>query len=75
MQSTRKATNVSIGTSLLAEAKSLRINISQAAESGVARAVAEKRAELWIEANREALDSSNAYIEKNGLPLARHRNF
>ncbi len=66
---------MSIGTSLLAEAKSLRINISQAAESGVARAVAEKRAELWIEANREALDSSNAYIEKNGLPLARHRNF
>ena len=30
----------------LAEAKALRINVSQAAEAGVARAVAEKRAEL-----------------------------
>lgn len=25
--------------------------------------------------NREALDSSNAYVEQNGLPLARHRSF
>jgi len=72
---TRKATNVSLGEALLAEAKSLRINISQAAEAGVARAVAEKRAELWLEANREALESSNAYVEEHGLPLARYRSF
>lgn len=72
---TRKATNVSLTTALLAEAKSLRINVSQAAEAGLARAVAEKRAELWLAANREALDSSNAFVEKNGLPLAHHRKF
>ena len=71
----RKATNVSLDASLLTEAKSLRINVSQAAESGLARAVAERRAALWLEANRDALDSSNAYVEKNGLPLAHHRNF
>ena len=71
----RKATNVSLSASLLAEAKSLHINISQAAEVGVFRAVVERRAELWLEANRDALDSSNAYVEKNGLPLARYRNF
>ena len=71
----RKATNVSLNTALLTEAKSLRINVSQAAEAGLARAVAEKRAELWLAANREALDSSNAFIEKNGLPLAHHRKF
>lgn len=71
----RKATNVSLGESLLAEAKSLRINISQAAEAGLARAVAEKRAELWLEANREALESSNEYVEQFGLPLARYRGF
>lgn len=73
--STRKATNVSLGEALLNEAKSLHINISQAAEAGLAHAVAERRAELWLEANREALESSNAYVEQNGLPLAAYRSF
>lgn len=71
----RKATNVSLGEALLAEAKALRINVSQAAEAGLARAVAEKRAELWLNANREAMESSNAYVEEHGLPLARYRTF
>jgi len=73
--SARKAINVTIGEALLAEAKSLNINISQAAEAGLARAVAERRAELWLAENRDALESSNAYVEVNGLPLARYRGF
>lgn len=28
------------------------------------------RSELWLAANREALESSNAYVEQNGLPLS-----
>lgn len=42
----KKATNVSLTERLLAEAKALKINISQAAEAGVAQAVAEKRESL-----------------------------
>jgi antitoxin CcdA len=61
---------VSLGATLLSEAKALNINVSQAAAAGLARAVAEKRAELWLEANRQALESSNAYVERHGLPLA-----
>lgn len=72
---TKKATNVSLAEPLLAEAKKLRINISQAAEAGLARAVAEKRAELWLKENRAAIESSNAYVEKHGLPLEKHRMF
>lgn len=71
----RKATNVTLGEELLAEAKSLNINISQAAEAGVERAVAERRAELWRAENRAALESSNAYVDAHGLPLARYRGF
>lgn len=71
----RKATNVSLSASLLVEAKALRINVSQAAEAGLAQAVADRRAELWLQANREAIDSSNAYVESHGLPLAGHRHF
>ena len=73
--STRKATNVTLTEVLLTEAKALHINISQAAEVGVALAVAEKRAELWLEANRSAIQSSNSYVDQNGLPLASHRRF
>lgn len=71
----RKATNITLGEALLAEAKALQINISQAAETGVALAVAEKRAQLWLQENQAALESSNAYVEQHGLPLARHRGF
>jgi antitoxin CcdA len=72
---TKKATNVSLAEPLLVEAKKLRINISQAAEAGVAKAVAEKRAELWVAENAKAFECWNAYIEKNGLPLEKYRSF
>ena len=71
----KKATNVSLAEPLLAEAKELRINVSQAAEAGVAQAVAAKRAEQWVAENKEVFESSNAYVEKYGLPLARYRMF
>ncbi|MDP2825494.1 MAG: type II toxin-antitoxin system CcdA family antitoxin [Sulfuritalea sp.] len=71
----RRPTNVSITETLLAEARALDVNISRAAESGLARAIAERRAELWLGENRVALESSNAYVEQNGLPLAKYRSF
>ncbi|HEY1899932.1 MAG TPA: type II toxin-antitoxin system CcdA family antitoxin [Steroidobacteraceae bacterium] len=71
----KKTTSVSVAEGLLAEAKTLGINISQAAEAGLAKAVATKRAELWIQENWEAIQSSNEYVEKHGLPLAKYRMF
>jgi antitoxin CcdA len=71
----KKATNVSLAENLLAQAKQLRINVSQAAESGVAMAVAEKRAEIWLKENWAAIQSSNDYVEKHGLPLDQFRMF
>ena len=71
----KKSTNVSLAEPLLAEAKEMRINVSQAAEAGVARAVAEKRAEIWQAENQKAFECWNSYIEKNGLPLAKYRGF
>ncbi|MDD5329601.1 MAG: type II toxin-antitoxin system CcdA family antitoxin [Sulfuricella sp.] len=72
---TKKATNVTLREALLAEAKTLHINISQAAEAGIARAVADKRAELWLAENQAAIASANAYVKQHGLPLAQHRMF
>lgn len=72
---TRRPTNVTIDPHILAMARELKVNVSQAAEQGLARAIAERRASLWLEENRAALDSSNTYVEQFGLPLARYRNF
>jgi antitoxin CcdA len=71
----KRATNVSLNAQLLAEARALDVNISRAAEQGLARAIAEKRAALWLEENRAALESSNTFVEQNGLPLAKYRGF
>ena len=33
------------------------------------------RAQQWRKENRDAIASSNAYVEKHGLPLAQYRLF
>ena len=71
----RRATNVTIDSALLDEAKRLRINVSQAASAGLTEAIAERRRQQWLEENRAALLSSNAYVEAYGLPLSQFRNF
>lgn len=71
----RKATNVSLNTALLREARQLGINISRACERGLAEQIAELRAARWLEENREAIQSSNAHADASGLPLAAQRRF
>jgi len=71
----RRPTNVSLTSELIDEAKRLNINISQACEKGLAAEVKKVRDDKWIEENWEAIQSSNAYIEKHGLPLAKYRLF
>ena len=71
----RKATNLSLEAELVAEARRLGIGLSRAAEEGLRRAIASEETRRWIEENREALLSSNAYVEKHGLPLAKYRMF
>jgi antitoxin CcdA len=68
-------TNVSLDSSLVAEARELGVNISRAASLGLEEAVASARAERWLRENGSALDSSNAYVEAHGLPLDALRQF
>ena len=71
----KRATNISLSPDLLEEAKALGVNVSRACERGLALQISEVRAQRWLEENKEALASSNAYVEKNGLPLADYRQF
>jgi len=71
----RKPTNLSIDSELLEEAKAMRVNLSRAAETGLRAAVADAKSELWTKNNASSLKSSNEYVEKNGLPLDKYRQF
>ena len=71
----KKPTNLTLDRRLLEEARNLNVNLSQAAESGVRRAVAEAKAEAWLRENVEALASSNDWVARNSLPLEQYRRF
>lgn len=71
----KRPTNISLSVELVAEAKRLGINLSQACERGLKEQVSELRSEKWKRENRAALESSNEYVRKHGIPLARYRQF
>jgi antitoxin CcdA len=71
----KKPTNVSLPSGMVSEAKRLGINVSQACEAGLAKEVSKALGEEWKRENREAIESSNEYVRKHGLPLAKYRLF
>ncbi|WP_027166700.1 type II toxin-antitoxin system CcdA family antitoxin [Mesorhizobium sp. WSM3224] len=74
-KSQRKSVNTSIDSRLIEEAKALGINMSRAAEQGIAKAISAEKTRRWQEENKAALESSNEYVKRNGLPLAKYRLF
>jgi antitoxin CcdA len=71
----RKAANLSLDSELLSQARDLDINLSRAAEDGIAKAVKAERERRWLEENAAAIQAERDDIEKNGLPLAKYRLF
>ena len=71
----RRPTNVTLPVELVAEAKALQINVSQACESGLARAVMDARRLRWLEENKAAIEAHNGMIERDGPILDEFRQF
>ena len=71
----KKRTNLSIKVSLLSEAKELGINVSASAENGLKMAITDEKKKRWLRENQSAIQSSNLFVEENGLPLAKYRTF
>ena len=65
----RRPVNVKLDAKVVAEARSLGINLSRAAEQGLVKAIADEKARLWKIENREAIEFWNKYHEEHGLPL------
>ncbi|HEX8379726.1 MAG TPA: type II toxin-antitoxin system CcdA family antitoxin [Allosphingosinicella sp.] len=66
-----KAEGPALPQKLLDEALRLNVDITCRSEDQVRRSVRE----AWMEENREAIEASNAWVEKHGLPLAKYRQF
>lgn len=75
VRSPRQATNLSIRADLIEEAKALDINVSRAAEAGIANAVRAEKERRWKNENAQAFREWNQWVEENGLPFAEYRQF
>ena len=64
---TKRATNVSIRSDLLAAARDAGVNLSATLERALEAELAEARGQKWRRENRDAIAAYNEYIEKHGL--------
>ena len=65
IQINRRATNITLPVDMLLQVR----------EQGLKAEIARTYGAQWLEENREALVSSNDYVERNGLPLSEFRQF
>ena len=63
----KKATNLSINSDLLRQAKELHINLSQTVEDYLADLVREAKQQQWLTENAEFIAAYNKRIEKEGV--------
>jgi antitoxin CcdA len=72
---TKKSTNLSLSADVLAEAKGLGINISQACDQFLRELVRRERASRWKEENADFIEAYNRIVDTEGLPLDEWRSF
>ena len=63
----KKATNLSIRTDLLEQARALDVNLSFELEKHLVQVIRQRRAEQWLRDNREAIEAYNRHIERDGI--------
>ncbi|ENQ4673038.1 type II toxin-antitoxin system CcdA family antitoxin [Vibrio cholerae] len=74
-QAPEKATNLSLNSELLAEAKRLNINLSATMEKALEKEVSSRLKAEWLEKNAEAIEACNELTEKHGLFSDSYRVF
>jgi antitoxin CcdA len=61
------ATNLSARADLVSRAKELQLNLSDLFERALAKAIADRERELWLEENRDAIEDYNARVAERGV--------
>lgn len=71
----KRATSLTLDCEMLDEAKAFGLNVSRAAQEGIAAALKAERTRRWKEENAEAIRQYNKSVEQDGVLLAEHRMF
>ena len=71
----KRASNLSINSSLLEQARHYKINLSRLLETALIETLQEKKRQEWLEQNRTALEAYNQRIEERGVFSDGLRNF
>lgn len=71
----KKPTNVSINSDLLARAKKLNINLSATLEHALQNELRKAERDNWLKENKKAIDALNEFAEENGLFSDAYRDF
>ncbi len=74
-QAPKKATNLSLNSELLAEAKRLNINLSATMEKALEKEVSQRLKAEWLEQNADAISACNELTETHGLFSDSYRVF
>jgi antitoxin CcdA len=72
---TKKATNITLSSDVLAEAKALGINISQSCDQFLRELVRNERERRWQQDNANFIAAYNQTVADEGLPLDTWRSF
>jgi antitoxin CcdA len=68
------ATNLCINSSLLSQARSLKINLSATLERALEEEVRNSKRKQWLEENKQAIENCN-HLAEGGLFSGKHRGF
>jgi len=71
----KKATNLTVNSDLLNQAKSLKINLSATLEQALIAQVKNAQREQWLKDNKDAIDELNKLSDENGLFSDSFRSF
>ena len=63
----KQATNLSIRSDLLRQAKARNINLSRTLEDSLESLLKEQDRQAWLEQNRDAMDAANRFVAEKGL--------
>jgi antitoxin CcdA len=71
----KRAVNVTVDETVLAEAKQLGLNLSQILEEELRKRVVEEKTRRFQEEHREAIEAHNRFIEQHGIWSAKYRTW
>ena len=71
----KKATNVSVNSDLLRQAKECHVNLSQTLEKSLVEIVRQEKRKLWLKKNKQAINDYNCRVAAKGVFSDGERSF